>query len=94
MPQGNLVVMQKLSTALRRDPGVIKAAQNLSGPEFKQKIEVEHPEQHLAADDPMGTAIKMAMALEEDCGGRRAALAAIADFYISEHAVEFEQRTA
>lgn len=49
IPRHNVIVMQKLSSAVRKDPEVIKAAQTMPQDDFLKKIEVQHPDQHLEA---------------------------------------------
>lgn len=49
IPRHNVIVMQKLSSAVRKDPEVIKAAQTMDQDTFLKKIEVQHPDQHLEA---------------------------------------------
>ena len=53
MPRSNVLVMQALSTAVRKDPAVIQAAKNMSADAFRQKIETEHPEQCIETQKPM-----------------------------------------
>lgn len=53
MPRSNVLVMQSLSTAVRKDPAVIQAAKNMSADAFRQKIETEHPEQCIETQKPM-----------------------------------------
>jgi hypothetical protein len=42
----NLKVLQPLSTAVRRDPEVLKAAKYCSEREFVTRVQQTHPEQH------------------------------------------------
>jgi hypothetical protein len=47
IPRMNLKVLQSLSTAVRRDPGVLQAAKVCSEREFVAKVQQAHPEQHM-----------------------------------------------
>ena len=53
LPRCNLKTVNRLSTSLKRDPEILKAAEVLEEQEFKRKIRKEHPEQHIEDDSPM-----------------------------------------
>jgi hypothetical protein len=50
IPRMNLKVLQSLSTAVRRDPEVLKAAKVCSEREFVAKVKQSHPEQHVQSE--------------------------------------------
>lgn len=47
VPRCNVKTLQRLSTAVRREPGVLQAAADMTENEFLQKIESEYPQQHM-----------------------------------------------
>lgn len=47
IPRKNIPTLQKLSTAVRRDPEVLAAAKTKSEAEFLSHVQKHHPEQHL-----------------------------------------------
>lgn len=49
MSRANLLVMQKLSTAIRADRQTIRAAKEMNEGDFREKIESQHPLEHIEA---------------------------------------------
>ena len=47
VPKGNIKVLTQLSTAVRNEPGILETARTASEDELLDKVEKEHPEQHL-----------------------------------------------
>lgn len=81
IPKGNLHVLTLLSTAVRNDPEILKAAKTLSRDQFEEKVEKEQPHQHIEARRPLrfspgrsGAKVieeAIAWALEHDIAGSR-----------------------
>lgn len=47
VPKGNIKVLTQLSTAVRNEPAILETARTASEDELLDKVEREHPEQHL-----------------------------------------------
>ncbi len=92
MKRCNLEEVKKLSSAVRRDRKVIEAAKTKPLVEFLAETASSHPEQHLSLKTRLEEAIEMCMELE-GCG-RKQAEEVIGEFYIAEHAVEYERQFA
>jgi hypothetical protein len=88
IPRGNIVEMQKLSTAVRKDPEVIEAAKTLPPNQFIHLVDQLHPGQHLKAPDIMDDAVKLAMRLGAET--KTEARDEIAGFYIDEHRQDYD----
>lgn len=81
VPKGNLKLLVQLSTQVRNDDAVLQAARTLKTDEFEEKIEAEHPHQHVEARRPLrfnpgrnGAKVVeqvIAWALEHDIAGSR-----------------------
>jgi len=81
VPKDNLKVLAQLSTQVRNKPDVLEAARTMDRDAFEEKVEIEHPQQHIERRTPMkftpgrswakdieGT---IAYALEHDIAGTR-----------------------
>jgi hypothetical protein len=53
VPKANIRLLTQLSTAVRNEPDVLEAARTLKPEQFEEKIEAEHPGQHLEARKPL-----------------------------------------
>jgi hypothetical protein len=53
IPRSNLIVMQKCSTAVRRDASVIEAAKTMPEAQFVEMVNRAHPTQHLESRKDM-----------------------------------------
>jgi hypothetical protein len=53
VPKDNLKVLTQLSTAVRNQADVLEAARTMDRDAFEQKVEFEHPMQHLERRTPM-----------------------------------------
>lgn len=53
IPKANLHTLTQLSTAVRNDPGVLEAARTMPREAFEEKVEKEHPTQHLESRKPL-----------------------------------------
>ncbi|HWF62911.1 MAG TPA: hypothetical protein VN666_21745 [Nitrospira sp.] len=105
MSRGVLITMQKLSSAVRKEPEVLEAARGKEEV-FRQYIEVNYPNQciettkplHLNPEKSQSAKIEQAIEMARvifDCKTREEALEAIAVEFIQEHDEEYEgQRTA
>ena len=81
IPKGNLHTLTQLSTAVRNDPDVLEAARTMPREAFEEKVEKEHPNQHVQVHralsfrpDRSGAKIieeAIAWALEKDIAGTR-----------------------
>lgn len=79
--KGNLKLLTQLSTAVRNQPDVLEAARTMPREAFEEKVEIEHPQQHIETRKPMrftpgrSWARKIeeaiAYALEHDIAGSR-----------------------
>lgn len=47
VPKGNIKVLTQLSTAVRNEPAILETARTASEDELLDKVEKEHPDQHL-----------------------------------------------
>jgi len=100
MSRGNLIVMQKLSTAVRQDPKVLEAAKRLPEAAFVEAIQEAHPDQHVeqlkgvhvkaeaSAAKVIEEAIDLAMRLGAHT--RAEALEELAANYINDHRDEYD----
>lgn len=105
----NIKVLKLLSTQVRNQPDVLEAARTLPRDEFEEKVEVEHPTQHIERRTPMkftpgrswARTIEKAIAwaLEHDIAGTRdeallkMAETALNDWQLDEELTE-EEKTA
>jgi hypothetical protein len=101
-PRCNVSILQSLSTAVRKQPEVVKAAQTMSQKDFVAQIEQRWPEMHVeerrtihlnpvkGATAIIEETIAMAMLLE-DVKTREEALEAICAEYSNEHRDRYEQ---
>lgn len=97
VPRCNVSILQSLSTAVRNDPEVLKAAKDLPEREFIRKIQQDWPNQHIeerrllhmkptkSASVVIETAIRRAMVVE-GVTAREQALEAICVEYLQGHA--------
>lgn len=53
LPKGTIKFLTQLSTSIRTDDAVLEAARTMKADEFADKIEAEHPFQHVEARKPM-----------------------------------------
>jgi hypothetical protein len=53
IPKGSLHTLAQLSTAVRNEPEVLEAARTMKPEEFEEKLEREHPLQHVERRTPM-----------------------------------------
>lgn len=53
VPKGNIKVLTQLSTAVRNQPDVLEAAKTMPREAFEEKVEKEHPLQHIERRQPM-----------------------------------------
>lgn len=89
MKRANLETVRKLSSAVRRDPQVVEGAKTQPYRTFLAETAQAFPEQHLDVRSRMDEALEMCQALE-GCT-RRIAAEILAEFYIAEHAVAYEE---
>ena len=89
MKRCNVETLKEVSPRVRREPAVIESAKVKPEREFREQIAREHPDEHIAVKSKMDEAIEMCMALE-GCS-RKQAEDAIAEFYIAENAVAYEE---
>ncbi|MDR5727521.1 MAG: hypothetical protein RB191_08850 [Terriglobia bacterium] len=87
VPRCNLALLAQLSTGVRAQPDVIEDAKTLSEKEFRAKIAVTFPNQHIEAQSKLEQALELAMRLE-GLTSRRAAEDVVAEFYLAEHSDE------
>jgi hypothetical protein len=103
VPKGNIKLLLQLSTAVRNDPEVLEAAKNLDQDGFLQKLDKEHPNQHIEqrralrfAPGRSGARVveeMIAWALEHDIAGNRdEALVRAAETALDEWKLEQELR--
>jgi hypothetical protein len=88
IPAGNFHLVRQLSTAVRTDPKVLKAAQTQRAPELAAMIRTEYPSQHIEAskvlrfimDESAAAKIEEALTVAEERGAtsRTEALESIA----------------
>lgn len=81
VPKDNIKVLKQLSTKVRNDPAVLEAAKTLEREKFEEKVEREHPDQHIEARRPfrlnLGRSQRKAVdewiahAIEHDIAGNR-----------------------
>lgn len=81
VPKGNIKLLTQLSTAVRSQPDVLEAARTMPREAFEEKVEKEHPTQHIEARRPLrfspdrsGARVieeAIAWALEHDIAGSR-----------------------
>ena len=81
VPKGTIKVLRLVSTEVRNRPDVVEAARTMPTEKFEEKIEAEHPSQHLEARRPLrfrlgrsqARAVEewIAWALEHDVAGTR-----------------------
>lgn len=101
VPKGNIKLLAQLSTAVRNQPDVLEAARVLDRDAFEEKVEKEHPQQHIEARRPLRfspgrTGAKVieeaiAWALEHDIAGSRdEALVRMAEQALHEWQLEAE----
>jgi hypothetical protein len=100
IPRSNLIVMQKLSTAVRQDREVIEAAKTLPEAQFVERVQGKFPDQHLEPSRPVQIkadasaakvieeAVELAMRL--GASNRSEALEDIAQNYIDDHRNEYD----
>jgi hypothetical protein len=104
VPKGNIKVLTQLSTAVRNDPAVLEAARTMPQAKFEEKVEREHPTQHIVARKPMvfrlgrsdSRAVEDAIewALEHDiAGSREEALVRMAEAALNEWKLDDELAT-
>ena len=53
IPKGNLHTLTQLSTAVRNQPDVLEAARIMPREAFEEKVEKEHPTQHIESRRPL-----------------------------------------
>ncbi|MDE2101621.1 MAG: hypothetical protein KGL39_30525 [Patescibacteria group bacterium] len=53
IPKANLQALTQISTAVRNQPDILEAARTLDSRAFEEKVEVEHPLQHIEVRKPM-----------------------------------------
>lgn len=99
IPRCNVHILQALSSQVRREPEVIKAATSLSQREFVAKLEKEYPLQHIesrrtlhmhptkGASEVIEQAIQRASDME-GCTTREESLECIAVYYLQGHEAE------
>lgn len=104
MSRRNVGILQSLSSAVRKKPEVIKAAQEMTAKEFISTIQEHYPDQHTeqkavmhlapttSQRSPIDHAIEIAMEIEEDCNTREDALEAVAVSYIQDNEVLYQER--
>lgn len=103
VPKSNIKLLLQLSTAVRNDPEVLEAAKNLDQDGFLQKLDQEHPNQHIEQRKPLrfnpgrsGARLveeTIAWALEHDIAGTRdEAIVRAAETALNEWKLEQELR--
>jgi hypothetical protein len=104
IPKGNLHTLTQLSTAVRNQPDVLEAARTMQPEAFEEKVERDHPQQHIEARRPLrfspgraGAKIveeMIAYALEHDVAGSRdEALVRAAETALNEWRLEEELKS-
>jgi hypothetical protein len=103
MPRCNVGILQSLSSAVRKKPEVIKAAQEMTAKEFTSTLQEHFPDQHkeqvqamhLATEkterNVIDHAIDIAIELEE-CKSREEAMTAICISYTQDNEVLYQER--
>lgn len=101
LPRCNIKTINRLSTPLKKDPEILKAAETMEERDFKRKIEKEHPNQHVEDDSPyrfkpsksqrqaIDAGIDAAILLGE-CSTREEVLEMWATSYLEDHRDELQ----
>jgi hypothetical protein len=53
IPKSNLHMLASLSTEVRNDPEVLEAAKRLARDKFEEKLQKDHPNQHIESRKPL-----------------------------------------
>lgn len=106
MPRCNLKTVNRLSTKLKNDPEILKAAETMEERAFLRKIEKEHPDQHVEDKAPMrfnpdksqrktvDACIDAVMLLDSDIKTREDAVESVCAFWMEAHQEELEALVA